>query len=469
MLKRLSPAMPITPEILHRDLPLVMLAAVILAAGLASCILWSLRARDPLLLWLGIFASLYGARIFLANELIQIATGAGLRLLRPAAAVITYCIPIPLLLFLRELLGNGWKNSLRVWLWAQIAFAVFGVAVGVVGGYQQVAGTANNLLVIAGSLALLVQLFFFYRAESGALVLKAGFAVFLACVLLRNIGFESLGSELEPVGLLVLVLALGCVAALRAWTGEKKLVAVEQELATARRIQTAILPKSAPDMVGLDIAARYVPMTAVAGDFYDFLIIDPRRVTILVADVSGHGVPAALIASMLKVGLKVGAAAEGNNARDPAAILAGLNRMLSGMLDGQFVTAACAFIDLEARALTYSGAGHPPALLVRQGSPDVVELAENGLFLGPFPQAAYTNLTVPFESGDRLLLYTDGIIEATAAGGQPFGGDGLAAFMVRNRTARLPAFADDLIRAASGETQGSNQEDDLTLVVAQIA
>ena len=115
-------------------------------------------------------------------------------------------------------------------------------------------------------------------------------------------------------------------------------------------------------------------MTQVAGDFYDFLQLDERRVTVLIADVSGHGVPAALIASMLKVAF----AQQAVHAADPASVLAGLNSILNGVLDGQFVTAACAHIDLGAHAITYAGAGHPPAILFRQTSGDMLELADTG-------------------------------------------------------------------------------------------
>lgn len=104
---------------------------------------------------------------------------------------------------------------------------------------------------------------------------------------------------------------------------------------------------------------RYQPMTSVAGDFYDFLASSDDVLTILVADVSGHGVPAALVACMLKVCF----AAQRNNAADPAAILSGLSLMLRDSLGGQYVTAACAAIDRKARRITYSGAGHPPTLL----------------------------------------------------------------------------------------------------------
>src|SRR5215472_17158623 len=104
----------------------------------------------------------------------------------------------------------------------------------------------------------------------------------------------------------------------------QQLFTIQKELETARQIQHSILPREIPKFAGLDIAARYIPMTSVAGDFYDFFRVDDRRLGILVADVSGHGMPAALIASMLKIAL----AAQAPQAADPAAVLLGLNLAL---------------------------------------------------------------------------------------------------------------------------------------------
>ena len=98
-----------------------------------------------------------------------------------------------------------------------------------------------------------------------------------------------------------------------------QLLAIQKELETARQIQLSILPHEIPKVRGLDIAARYIPMTSVAGDFYDFLVVDEKHIGILVADVSGHGMPAALIASMLKIAF----AAQAANAAHPEQVLPG--------------------------------------------------------------------------------------------------------------------------------------------------
>src|SRR5260370_24928023 len=167
------------------------------------------------------------------------------------------------------------------------------------------------------------------------------------------------GANIEPIGFLIFIAFLGYLAAHRTFANEEHLLAINKELQIANQIQSSILPREVPRLAGLEIVARYVPMSAVAGDFYDFLVLDDKHIGILVADVTGHGVPAALIASMLKVAF----AGQSGHADDPARVLAALNRALCGKFEEHFVTAAYAFVDLERRVLRYPRAGHPPPIL----------------------------------------------------------------------------------------------------------
>src|SRR6201981_3028762 len=194
---------------------------------------------------------------------------------------------------------------------------------------------------------------------------------------------------------------------------------MQKELQPARLIQQSILPETVPQIDGLDIAARYVPMTSVAGDFYDFVVVDNKHLGILIADGSGHGMPAALIASMLKIAL----AAQSANADDPARVLQGLNQALCGKFQYHYVTAAYVFVDMEKRTLSYAGAGHPPLLLWGAASPGVRDVTENGLFLGMFDFATYSSVKVPLAPGESALLYTDGISETNNPEGAEFGAE----------------------------------------------
>jgi serine phosphatase RsbU (regulator of sigma subunit) len=247
----------------------------------------------------------------------------------------------------------------------------------------------------------------------------------------------------------------------------QQLSAIQKELETARLIQQSILPETAPQIDGLDIAARYLPMASVAGDFYDFVVVDKKHVGILVADVSGHGMPAALIASMLKIAL----AAQSGHADDPARVLHGLNQALCGKFQHHYVTAAYAFVDMERRKLTYAGAGHPPLLMWGAASPHVRDVLENGLFLGKFAFATYSSIEVPLSPGDRGLLYTDGVSETNNPEGAEFGSERLRPFLEGEKNGSANELADRLLKeverwAARG--QGDELDDDLTMVSIRV-
>lgn len=138
-----------------------------------------------------------------------------------------------------------------------------------------------------------------------------------------------------------------------ALSGERRLLSIENELAIAREIQASILPSDNPQILNLVVAAAYRPMTAVAGDFYDFIFVDPRKTGILLTDVTGHGVPAALIAAMIKVALQ----SLQHCACEPAELLRNLNHILCPQLRAQLVSAAYLFLDTEKRIARYAAAG----------------------------------------------------------------------------------------------------------------
>ncbi len=242
-----------------------------------------------------------------------------------------------------------------------------------------------------------------------------------------------------------------------------QLLTMQQEMETARQIQLSILPREIPSIQGLDIAARYIPMTSVAGDFYDFIRIDEKRIGVLVADVSGHGMPAALISSMLKIAL----AAQSDFASDPARVLTGLNQALCGKFQGHYVTAAYAFVDTEKQALCYAGAGHPPLILWDNATGETRELMENGLFLGYFPDATYTSVEIPFRKGDWAVLYTDGIPETTNLSDEQFGAGRFKLYLQNHRDLPSGQFVDGLLDEVSRWSQsasGREPEDDITLL-----
>jgi serine phosphatase RsbU (regulator of sigma subunit) len=248
----------------------------------------------------------------------------------------------------------------------------------------------------------------------------------------------------------------------------KQLLEINTELEMAREIQLSILPHTLPNLEGLDIAARFLPMTSVAGDYYDFIAIDDQHLGILIADVSGHGLPSALIASMLQVALTAQVA----NASEPAKVLSGLNQALCGKFTANFVTAAYVYLDLKDNLMRYASAGHPPLLLFRASSGKVTKIIENGLILGMFPEATYETLEIPVEPGDRFVLYTDGILEAANRLQEQYGAERFMRFMENNTSLSADHFADAFLREISCWSQESpeqGQQDDITLLAIGFA
>jgi sigma-B regulation protein RsbU (phosphoserine phosphatase) len=244
----------------------------------------------------------------------------------------------------------------------------------------------------------------------------------------------------------------------------QQLQTVNDELEMARKIQLSILPRDTPKIDGLQIAVRYIPMTSLGGDFYDFIIVDEKHVGILVADVSGHGLPAALIASMLQVAL----VAQSAHASEPAKVLSGLNLALSGKFEHNFVTASYLFVDMEKNSMHYAGAGHPPMLVWRKSSGNASEVLKNGLVLGQFPEETYTAVDLSLEAGDRSVLYTDGIPETKNPSGEEFGTDRFLRFMESSCSLGADQFIDSLLDELSQWSEnprGNGQQDDITVLV----
>jgi serine phosphatase RsbU (regulator of sigma subunit) len=235
---------------------------------------------------------------------------------------------------------------------------------------------------------------------------------------------------------------------------------VGRELETARRIQQSILPKASPSVRGLSVATHYDSMTEVAGDLFDFVVTPSGQLGVLVADVSGHGVPAAIVASMVKIALAV---QEGEIA-DPGAVLTRMNRALCGRFELAYVTAVFALIDPVARTLTYASAGHPSPL-VRRADGRLESLDERGLVLGFLPDARYASAVVrDIAVGDRVVFYTDGITEAARSDGEFFGDREFQRLLAASRAQSAEPFMAALVEAAR-RWVGADFSDDVTVVL----
>jgi sigma-B regulation protein RsbU (phosphoserine phosphatase) len=363
------------------------------------------------------------------------------------------------------------RRVLQVILLAALVNAVGGVSLAFISRSPWAFLTYNQVVVACCFLPLAVVVAVPSLAKRFLVVPSRipaiGTLVLAGVVLYNNLqGFLHLPSysSSEPLAFAVFILSLGYVAAEKVFADERRLISIENELAVAREIQSSILPSSVPKINDLRIAAAYHPTTAVAGDFYEFIPVDQTRAGFLVADVSGHGVPAALIAAMLKVAMQ----SVVSRADDPPEVLRGLNRALAGQLRGQFITAAYLWIDTEIHKALYSAAGHPPLLRWRDGALERIE--SNGLLIGVVQNPDYPVCEMPLNSGDRFLLYTDGVTEPENALGDSFGDSKLEQVLRANQS-RPPAELSDqlLCELRRWQPASTPQQDDITLIVVDVA
>lgn len=444
----------------QRDEPALFLGAAFNTVALISVGFCVARRRwNALLVWLAVFAAFYGDRLWLESDIFRVSLGRG-EIIRHIRYAINYLVPVPAFFFFQAagLLPRRGKLITGI-----LAFFFTGLAVVTLfAGPTSLAHTINNVIVIVALLWVLVRAYRQGWGDRDFVVLRRGLLCFAILAFWDNLGGAvRLKFDLEPFGFAVLLASLGYVAARRTLQREEQLNEIQRELALARSIQLSLLPEEFPGSSSFQVAALYVPMTSVAGDFYDFVVAGEARAGLLIADVSGHGVPAALIASMVKMA----AISQREQAAHPGHLLTGMNRALFGNTQGQYVTAAYASLDAQRGELRYAAAGHPAMLLLRDG--EVSEVAENGLLLAAVNGIEYNDRALPIAPGDRFVLYTDGLVEARNAAGKLFGVDALFS-AVRASASMAPREAARQI-VGSVQTWAQAQEDDLTILVCDYA
>jgi sigma-B regulation protein RsbU (phosphoserine phosphatase) len=352
---------PQSQALLHPQIATLILGMLLFCAGLLACLVAAIRHHGgvAILVWFGIFCGSYGARLFAS-------VSRPVGYLSPRAAdilvvTITYFILIPALLFWLELSVGKLRVFIKGWIVIGCLIGFAGLTSYFITGSSDQFMPFNNLLAI-GTLLTVGVIIVVPRLSSRFLsirsrVLAIGTLIVAAAALYVNLSaFLPLRPPryIEPLAFAIFVFSLGYVAVERVFAGERRLLTIENELDIARKIQQSILPESVPQRKNLAIAATYLPMTSVAGDFYDFVEVE-HGLGVLVADVSGHGVPAALIASMIKVAMH----SITTVAHDPGQVVAQLNSILYPQLKGQFISAAYLWFGNHDHTALYSAAGHP--------------------------------------------------------------------------------------------------------------
>lgn len=183
---------------------------------------------------------------------------------------------------------------------------------------------------------------------------------------------------------------------------------MKNELELARQVQSRLLPDICPYLPGMRISSLYKPMEELGGDFYDFIMFQEKMVVgLFISDVSGHGMPAALITSMLKTLNRTA----GNLRLSTSGLLDYINVHLTGLIGNNFLTAVYAIYDSESRIFRFSRAGHPYPVLIRNG--EIKHLKSGGTIIGLDPLIKYNEISLLLEKGDKIFLYTDGLTEET--------------------------------------------------------
>ena len=237
--------------------------------------------------------------------------------------------------------------------------------------------------------------------------------------------------------------------------------AMAMELEQAAHIQMGLLPSKSPDVPGMDIAGGTLPCRTVGGDYYDYLEFPDGRVSVLIGDVAGKGMPASLLMSSLQARVKV----LFEDGDDLATKIKRLNKTTTASCpDNRFITFFMTIVDPATGELVYTNAGHNPPLLVRKNG-TVEQLKGGGIILGILPIAKYQEFRIRMDPGDTLVLYSDGVTEAVNPSDVDFGEDRLGEL-----TASLQGRpASEVVAAIQSEvkkfSEGAPQADDITVVV----
>jgi len=239
---------------------------------------------------------------------------------------------------------------------------------------------------------------------------------------------------------------------------------MERELQVAREVQASLLPRETPQVAGWEFAARWQPAREVAGDYYDFIPLSEGQLGLVIADVSDKGMPAALFMALTRSIVR----ASVGRAPSPADGIAHANRLICGdATSGMFVTLFYALLNPLAGKITYVNAGHNPPLLYRTDQDQLTKLTRTGMALGVVADSAFEERTLHLNSGDFILLYTDGVTDATDAHEQDFGMERLQRVLLDYRRAGAVDIMAALEQAIDEFAGSTAPFDDTAIVVAK--
>ena len=238
-------------------------------------------------------------------------------------------------------------------------------------------------------------------------------------------------------------------------------VRYQEDIESARTVQLALLPDKLPQGDHFKLASKYVPVDRVGGDFFDAVLLEGgTKLGILVADVCGHGVAAALITAMTKVSFR----GVCYTTSDPAEVLSSMNQVLNPNIKNGFVTAFYAVFDPRNNRLMYASGGHPPLIVHRRSEHKVIELQPQETFLGFFENISFQTNVFNTLPGDRILFYTDGMYENKIDGDEFYSPQRMSKFLTSHHHLDLEALLTSLLDNLRSFAGIQSFRDDVTLV-----
>lgn len=243
---------------------------------------------------------------------------------------------------------------------------------------------------------------------------------------------------------------------------------LENELAIAQEVQAQLFPRERPRLPGLELAGECRAARTVSGDYYDFIPLSKTELGLIVADIAGKGISAALLMASLQAALRSQFLEKGSGARSTAEVVKRLNRHLFvASPEDRYATLFFAIYDSASRVMRYTNAGHlPPMCFAADG---ITRLEEGGTVVGMFEECEYDQGRITIAPGSLLMVYTDGLVEPENAYGEEFGRKRLAAEVARHRQARLEVITEAVMSAVEDWAGTPERSDDMTLVLASVS
>ena len=247
----------------------------------------------------------------------------------------------------------------------------------------------------------------------------------------------------------------------RLYEEEKALLSLQEEMRMARDIQLNLLPKKTPDIPGYQISAINIPAKSVGGDYYDFLSLSNNKVGFCIGDITGKGMPAAMLMANLQATFR----SQGHIFEDCADCLKGTNTMLYKSTEStKFATFFYGMLDPETSTICYANGGHDaPILLRKDKKPE--SLDATGLLLGVMPQTEYQQVKISLQKDDLLFLYTDGITEAMNPEGNLFGLQNLKKVLESVRNNSADTIQSLILDKVQEHAHNATQSDDITMMI----